>query len=124
MRLTVLRRALAAVVLTLTMQAVSAHAVSKSVDDASPQEIISGMSNKAVRGLANATTGWLEFPKQIYATSQEEGIAKGIFVGPLKGIGMTLVRTVGGVGEFATFFLAYPGFYDPFFDPPYSWQKE
>jgi putative exosortase-associated protein (TIGR04073 family) len=119
-----LRRALVAVVLTLGMQALPAHAVSKSVDDASPQEIVSGMSNKAVRGLANATTGWLEFPKQIYQTSHEEGIATGIFIGPLKGIGMMLVRTVGGVGELATFFLAYPGFYDPYFDPAYPWQKE
>jgi putative exosortase-associated protein (TIGR04073 family) len=45
-------------------------------------------------------------------------------VGPLKGIGMTVVRTVAGAGETATFYLAYPGFYDPYFDPAYVWQKE
>jgi putative exosortase-associated protein (TIGR04073 family) len=121
---TMLRRALVTVILTMGMQALPAHAVSKSVNDASPQEIVDGMSNKAVRGLANAATGWLEFPKQIYQTSHEEGIARGIFIGPLKGIGMMLVRTVGGVGELATFFLAYPGFYDPYFDPEYPWQQE
>lgn len=124
MRRTLQRRLLVAVALTIAVQAAPVLASSKSVDDASPQEIVTGMTNKAVRGLANATTGWVEFPKQIYQTSQEEGIARGIFVGPLKGIGMMLVRTVGGMGEFATFFLAYPGFYDPYFDPPYAWQKE
>ena len=121
---TMLRRALVAVVLMMGMQALPAHAVPKSVDDASPQEIIDGMANKATRGVANVVTGWYELPKQIYQTSRDDGIAKGIFIGPLKGIGMMLVRTVGGVGEFATFFLAYPGFYDPYFDPPYPWQKE
>ncbi len=124
MRRAMLGRALVAAVFVLGMRVLPAHAVSKSLDDASPQEIVSGMSNKAVRGIANITTGWYEFPKQIYQTSHEEGIAKGIFIGPLKGIGMMLVRTVGGVGELATFFLAYPGFYDPYFDPAYPWQKE
>jgi len=96
----------------------------RTIENSSPQEVVDGMMNKAGRGLANATTGWLELPKQIYTTSKEDGIAKGILVGPLKGLGMTLVRTVAGVGEFMTFFVAYPGFYDPFFDPAYVWEKE
>jgi putative exosortase-associated protein (TIGR04073 family) len=124
MRGTILQRTLMAFALVLVIQAGTAHAVSKTVDSAPPQEVVDGMSTKAVRGLANITTGWLEFPKQIYVTAQEDGAAKAIFVGPVKGIGMTLVRTLAGVGEFATFFLAYPGFYDPYFDPPYVWQKE
>jgi hypothetical protein len=37
---------------------------------------------------------------------------------------MTLVRTFSGAGEALTFFVAYPGFYDPYFDPAYVWQKE
>jgi putative exosortase-associated protein (TIGR04073 family) len=96
----------------------------RTIENSSPQEVVDGMMNKAGRGLANMTTGWLELPKQIYTTSKEEGTAKGILVGPLKGLGMTLVRTVAGVGEFITFFVAYPGFYDPYFDPAYVWQKE
>lgn len=96
----------------------------QSIDNSSPQEVVGGMATKAGRGLANMTTGWLELPKQIYTTSKEDGVAKGILLGPLKGLGMTVVRTVVGVGEFATFFLAYPGFYDPYIDPPYVWQKE
>jgi putative exosortase-associated protein (TIGR04073 family) len=96
----------------------------RSIDNASPQEVVNGMANKAARGTANIATGWLELPKQIYLTSKEEGVAKGLTVGPLKGIGMMLVRTLAGVGETATFFIAYPGFFDPYFDPSYVWQKE
>lgn len=94
------------------------------IENSSPQEIVSGMANKAARGIANTTTGWLEFPKQIYTTYSEEGAAKGILIGPLKGIGMTIVRTVSGVAEFMTFFSAYPGFYRPYFDPAFVWEKE
>ena len=83
-----------------------------------------GMATKAARGVANITLGWLELPKQIYVTASEDGIAKGILIGPLKGVGMTLLRTASGAAELATFFVAYPGFYDPFFDPAYVWQKE
>jgi putative exosortase-associated protein (TIGR04073 family) len=96
----------------------------RTIENASPQEIVDAMSNKAVRGIANTTTGWLEFPKQIYLTFKEDGVAKGIFVGPLKGVGMTLVRTATGTLEALTFFLAYPGFYDPYIDPAFAWQKE
>jgi len=103
---------------------VLAKDTSKTIDDASPQEVVDGMANKLARGVANITTGWLELPKQIYITCKEEGYAKGLTVGPLKGLGMSLVRTAAGVGETVTFVVAYPGFYDPFFDPSYVWQKE
>jgi putative exosortase-associated protein (TIGR04073 family) len=98
--------------------------INRSVDSSSPQTIVNGMANKAVRGMTNLATGWLELPKQIYLTYSEDGVAKGITVGPLKGIGMTLVRTLSGAGEFLTFFSSAPGFYDPYFDPAYVWQKE
>lgn len=96
----------------------------QTVDDASPQEVVDGMANKLVRGVANVGTGWLELPKQIVQTYQEEGVVKGVAVGPLKGIGMTLVRTVAGAAEAVTFFVPYPGFFEPYFDPAYVWQKE
>ena len=95
-----------------------------SVDDASPQEVVDGMANKLARGIANVATGWLEIPKQIMLTYEEEGGWKATTVGPLKGIGMTVVRTVAGASEAASFLLPYPGFYDPLLDPPYVWEKE
>lgn len=94
------------------------------VENSSPQKVVDGMATKAVRGMANMATGWLEFPKQIYLKYGEDGAVKGILVGPLKGFGMTLVRTASGVGELATFFIPWPGFYDPYFEPAFVWEKE
>jgi putative exosortase-associated protein (TIGR04073 family) len=94
------------------------------VEDASPQEVVDAMANKLARGIANVATGWLELPKQIALTYHEEGGARAATVGTLKGIGMTVVRTVAGAGEAATFMVSYPGFFDPFLDPEYVWEKE
>ncbi len=94
------------------------------VEESSPQDITDAMANKMVRGMANILTGWMELPKQVYETYKEEGLGMSMTVGPVKGIGMMLVRTVAGVGETATFFSPYPGFYDPYFEPEYVWQRE
>lgn len=96
----------------------------REVEESSPQAVVGGMSNKFARGMANTTTGWLELPKQIYTTYNEQGPAQGILIGPLKGIGMMLARTLAGIGEVATFFAPTPGFYDPFMEPDYVWQEE
>lgn len=96
----------------------------KTVETSTPQEVVGGMSLKMVRGVSNITLGWWELPKQVYKTFQEDGVGMGLSVGPLKGIGMTLVRTLSGVGEVFTFPLPYPGFYDPYFEPEFVWQKE
>ncbi|HEY6838006.1 MAG TPA: exosortase system-associated protein, TIGR04073 family, partial [Geobacteraceae bacterium] len=64
----------------------------RTTETSSPQEVVDGMATKAMRGVSNIALGWLEFPKQVYLTFKEDGIAKGFFVGPLKGVGMTLVR--------------------------------
>ena len=123
-----LRKFLYAVLICLWMGALPAFAApgSKytSIEDSSPQKLMDAMAMKAGRGLANTALGWVELPKQIYLTVNEDGVAKGVFVGPLKGVGMTIVRTVSGVGELVTFFVAYPGFYDPYFEPAFVWQKE
>jgi|GEM_PF-724321 len=96
----------------------------KTVETSTPQEVVGGMSVKIVRGVANATLGWWELPKQIYQTFRDDGVGMGLTVGPLKGIGMTLVRTLSGVGEVLTFPSPFPGFYDPYFEPEFAWQKE
>lgn len=96
----------------------------RNIENASPQDIVEGMATKGVRGTANLVTGWVELPKQIYVTGVETGWLRGSIIGPLKGIGMTLVRTVSGAGELVTFFLAYPGFYDPWIEPRFVWMKE
>jgi len=96
----------------------------RDIDTASPQDIVEGMATKGVRGAANILTGWIEIPKQIYVTGKDTGWLRGSIIGPLKGIGMTVVRTVSGAGELLTFFVAYPGFYDPWIEPRFVWMKE
>ena len=96
----------------------------QTLESSSPQRVVEGMSGKMVRGVTNVATGWLEFPMQIYLTFKNDGIAKGLTLGPLKGVGMTVVRTVTGAAETTTFFLAYPGFYDPYFEPEFAWEEE
>jgi len=96
----------------------------KNVDTASPQDIVDAMATKGVRGAANILTGWVEIPKQIYITNEKDGWERATVIGPLKGIGMMVVRTVSGAGELLTFFIAYPGFFDPWIEPRYVWMKE
>jgi putative exosortase-associated protein (TIGR04073 family) len=115
---------LALCTLGMEQQVLAKGSRTMTLDDASPQEVVDGMANKVARGVTNVATGWLEIPKQIYLTCKEDGYAKGLTIGPLKGLGMSLVRTAAGVGETFTFVIAYPGFYDPLFDPSYVWQKE
>ena len=119
-----LRQLLAALIVLMFCSAAIASDAYKTIESSSPQEIVDGMAAKGVRGATNIVTGWLELPKQIYVTGKETTWLRGAVIGPFKGIGMTFVRTLAGVGELATFFVAYPGFYDPWFEPSYVWQKE
>jgi len=96
----------------------------KNVDTSSAQEIVDAMAAKGVRGAANLLTGWVEIPKQIHLTGEKDGWMRGTVIGPFKGIGMAVVRTVSGAGELLTFFVAYPGFFDPWFEPRFVWQDE
>ncbi len=121
----ILLRALLVALIALSLCSIAfASDPYKTIESASPQQIMDGMAAKGVRGAANVFTGWLELPKQIYVTGQETTWLRGAVIGPFKGIGMTFVRTLAGVGELATFFVSYPGFYDPWFEPSYVWQKE
>ena len=109
--------------MALTSQAAFSGAYD-SIESSSPQKIASGVATKGARGIANVSLGWIEFPKQIYVTFNEDGAAAGFFIGPAKGFGMAIVRTLSGIGELATFFIPFPGFYDPIFEPGFVWQKE
>jgi putative exosortase-associated protein (TIGR04073 family) len=109
---------------SIVLEGISSAAGYRNIETASPQDIVEGMATKGVRGAANIVTGWVEIPKQIYITGKETGWLRGSIIGPLKGIGMTVVRTVSGAGELLTFFVAYPGFYDPWIEPRFVWMKE
>lgn len=75
----------------------------------------SQVSNKFVVGLANAATGWMELPKNIVNTTQQQNIGLGLTVGVLKGVAHTVGRTVVGVFDLATFFIPSSTYIDPSF---------
>ncbi len=74
---------------------------------------------KLGRGVANALTGWVELPKNIYNTSVEDNALAGVTLGLAKGAGMTLVRTGAGIYEIATFPFPLPENYKPILEPEY-----
>ena len=74
---------------------------------------------KLGRGVANTLTGWVEIPKNIYATSVEDNALAGVTLGLAKGVGMTIVRTGAGIYEVVTFPFPLPQDYKPILEPEY-----
>jgi putative exosortase-associated protein (TIGR04073 family) len=87
-----------------------------------PEMIAEKMAIKFSRGVANTFTGIVELPKQTILTGRDMGVVGYVVVGPLKGIGMTLYRTLIGFTEAIFFAVPQPGYYDPTIDPAYVWQ--
>lgn len=86
-----------------------------------PEAITEKMSFKLVRGITNVVTGVAEVPKQSYLTVRDRGKI-GYIVGPIKGVGMALYRTLLGAVETVFFMVPQPGYYDPMVNPEYVWQ--
>jgi putative exosortase-associated protein (TIGR04073 family) len=78
-------------------------------------------SGKFGRGIVNLTTGWGELIRCPVAINRERGLLLGATWGPLKGIAMTVIRTVSGAFETALFFYPLPGNYEPFLRPEFIW---
>ena len=74
---------------------------------------------KLGRGVANIITGWIEIPKNVYDTSQEENILMGLTVGLAKGLGMSVIRTGVGIYDTVTFPFPVPEDYEPLLEPEY-----
>ena len=83
--------------------------------------IVEKMAIKFTRGLTNTATAIVELPKQTILTIEEMGPV-GIFIGPLKGVGMTVYRAFIGATETMFFPVPQPGYYDPTIDPAYVWE--
>ena len=80
------------------------------------QGYIAMSSEKFVTGVTNAATGFLELPKNIILTTQEENIVHGMTIGLVSGVMHTVGRTVIGVFDVATFLIPTP----PSIQPPLS----
>ncbi len=74
---------------------------------------------KLGRGVANALTGWVELPKNVYKTSVEENAFSGLSLGFARGAGMSLVRMGAGIYELATFPFPVPESFKPVLEPEY-----
>lgn len=93
----------------------------KAAADQLPEMIAEKMAVKFTRGITNAVTSVVEFPKQTILTVRDMGPA-GIVIGPIKGVGMTFYRAVVGVAETVFCMVPQPGYYDPMMEPEYVWQ--
>ncbi len=80
--------------------------------------------DKLIRGAVNVFTGWVELPKRVIMTSQEEGPASGLTVGLFKGIYYGFVRTAAGLYEGVTFPFPAPSGYAPVMDPAYVFSTD
>lgn len=85
---------------------------------------ISLMGGKLGRGVVNASTGWIELPKQIVMLNEEWGPAFGVVLGSLHGLEVAAVRTLAGVYEAITFPVPIPAGYAPVVMPAsaFTWQ--
>lgn len=83
-----------------------------------------GAATKLGRGLVNIVSGWVEIPKRIYETSQDQGTAAGLTWGLIRGIVYGFVRTAAGFYEFFTFPVPQPPDYMPVIQPEYVFVEE
>lgn len=79
------------------------------------------VQDKALHGIANIGTGWLEIPKSIINTTNSTGgnVAYGFVGGGLKGVLETLARMGSGVVDLVT--APFPT--KPIAQPQYIWEN-
>jgi putative exosortase-associated protein (TIGR04073 family) len=67
------------------------------------------------------TTGFLEVPGNMVATSREHGMGMGMPLGFVLGLGKIVVRELVGVYEFVTWPFEAPAGFRPIIEPEYPW---
>ena len=77
------------------------------------------MATKLGRGVSNIASCWVEIPKQIVDTTQQQGPVSGTITGPIKGVVCTVGRCLAGVYDTATFLLPMPAGYKSLIQPEY-----
>jgi putative exosortase-associated protein (TIGR04073 family) len=80
------------------------------------------MGDKLLRGVGNLLFGFVELPRSIFNTSQKNILA-GLTLGPIQGIGYTIVRMGAGAYDLLTFPIPVPGRYRPLVQPEFPWQE-
>ena len=106
----------AAIALATALSGVPAFAAENPTSPENP-------ATKLARGVANASFGWVEVPKQGTLGSQEAGLP-GFIAGLAKGLGIGAGRTLVGAMEIGTFWAPIPEGYAPILNPPTVFEKE
>ncbi len=111
----------------------TASVSSYSSDDGSASSILTGMAQKAFRGIVNLTTGFVEFPAQIYKgfeagcpKAENELCSKGVgtVLGIFRGVSHSVGRTVWGAVDLASFWAASPEENPGLpLDAEYAWER-
>lgn len=81
-----------------------------------------GSGVKLGRGIVNTSTGWVEFFRGIYDKTVEYDPVTGLIYGSLYGTGMTVIRTVSGAYDAATFLFPAPRRFETTINPEFVWQ--
>lgn len=102
---------------------VSGAIASEGVDVETADTVTRSASGKFGRGCVNTTTGWCEMIYCPMEITRDRGYFLGATWGPMKGVAMTVLRTVGGVLEVGLFFYPLPGNYDPYFTREFVFSK-
>lgn len=78
---------------------------------------------KVTRGFFNTTTGWLEIPKRMFETGDQQGALAGWTWGFCRGLGYGFIRTAAGLYELFTFPFPAPKDYAPVIDPEFVYTE-
>jgi putative exosortase-associated protein (TIGR04073 family) len=78
-------------------------------------------ARKLGRGLAGMTVGFLEIPGNIVDTSRKQGLAAGMTLGFVLGLGKVVVRELIGVYEFVSAPFPLPAGFRPIIEPEFPW---
>ena len=77
------------------------------------------MARKLSRGVTNFFTGWLEIPKRIAESWEDNDPFTGFVVGCVRGCGWAWLRTCVGAYDAVTFVFPYPNDYEPLIKPEF-----
>ncbi len=80
------------------------------ISDAPVEGHVDPMWRKFFRGVVNVVTGRGEIPRQLGIHASREGVWKGVPLGLLSGVIMSVVRTGTGVVDTVAFMVPAPGY--------------
>jgi len=81
------------------------------------------MARKLGRGVCNVALAWGEIPKNIVTACEEINPYAGWFIGLIKGVFMTIGRTLAGAWDIVTFLFPLPSDYEPVMEPEFVFES-